>query len=337
MDISYILPIKWQTAGDIRELTDYLKSLSPYIELIIVDGSPETIFKVHKKAWEKIGKHIHPHPDLNCLNGKVNGVLSGLREANHESVVIADDDVRYTLGQLEQMDRLLRHAQLVVPQNYFEVSSWHGNWDTARSLLNRAVFHDYPGTLGIQRGFIHALGGYDGNVLFENLELIRTVEAGEGKILYPDSLYIRRILPTVKHFWSQRIRQAYDDHAQPFRWLFFICLLPLTIILAQRSIGFIPLIIVASIIIAEIGRRKSGGKNVFYPISSFFAPVWLMERGICSWLALGQKLYKGGCLYGNVIIPRAANPISKIRRDKKNKFPIDNNGFRYNTSQGSVG
>lgn len=54
---------------------------------------------------------------------------------------------------------------------------WHARWDSARSFLNRAFGDDYPGTLGVQRSALEKTGGYCGAVLFENLELIRTLQA----------------------------------------------------------------------------------------------------------------------------------------------------------------
>ena len=41
-----------------------------------------------------------------------------------------------------------RRHDLVRPQNYFEPLPWHARWDTARTLLNRGLGRDYPGTLG---------------------------------------------------------------------------------------------------------------------------------------------------------------------------------------------
>jgi hypothetical protein len=239
--------------------------------------------------------------------------------AKHNLIVIADDDVRYTIDQLYLLGELLTDHQLVSPQNYFEPCPWHGKWDTSRSLLNLALAHDYPGTLAVHRDFLLGLGGYDGDVLFENLELIRTIKAGGGKVLYKNDLLVRRLPPSTKHFWSQRVRQAYDDYAQPARLTFFILLLPLVIALSIYSLWFIPLLLIVAIATAELGRRKYGGQHVF-PIScSFFAPAWLIERGICTWLALFNKLSKGGVAYNRAIIGKAANSLGAISKRLKEK------------------
>lgn len=313
MRLSYILPIKWDAGQDTHELTGYLESIADQVELIVVDGSNPANFLLHKEAWGSYGKHIPPAPDFQFVNGKVNGVMTGLRVAQHEKVIIADDDVRYTPEQLRLVAALLEDVQLVVPQNYFSPSPWHAQWDTARTLLNRALHHDYPGTLAVQRDFINQLGGYDGNVLFENLELMRTVKAGYGKVLYKPDLYIERLPPSDKHFWSQRVRQAYDDYAQPLKLSFFFTLIPALITSAFVS-PLMPLGLLAlSVPVAEAGRRMHGGAKYFPAACALYAPCWLLERGLCTWLAMFAKLRYGGVRYNNRIISIAANPIWKLR------------------------
>ncbi|MCC3281835.1 glycosyltransferase [Arthrobacter caoxuetaonis] len=75
-------------------------------------------------------------------------VLTGIRHARTETLVIADDDVRYTADSFRRVADLLQSADVVRPQNNFSDLPWHARWDTARSLLNRALGADYPGTLG---------------------------------------------------------------------------------------------------------------------------------------------------------------------------------------------
>lgn len=301
-------------------MTEYLSSLCHRAEVIVVDGSPEVIFREHGRRWGKLCKHLRPHSDLRYLNGKVNGVLTGLREAGHENVVIADDDVRYSFDNLETVAKLLSLAELVLPQNYFSPLPWHAKWDTARTLLNRALWHDYPGTLGVRRSFLLELGGYNGDVLFENLELIRTVRAAGGTVAHVPNLFVRRLPPTVKGFWAQRVRQAYDDLAQPWRLVTFLLVLPI----AARSISSRPWMLGAAagvpIALAEAGRRRDSGGEVFPAICSLFAPLWILERAACVWAAVGQRVMRGGCRYGEGLISSAASPLWELKR----RFPQRN-------------
>ncbi|WP_229789955.1 glycosyltransferase [Pilimelia terevasa] len=132
--------------------------------------------------------------------------------------MIADDDVRYTPDQLVRLDALLHDHDLVRPQNYFSPLPWHAWWDTGRTLDNRGLGgEDVPGTLAVRRETFTAMGGYDGDVLFENLELIRTVRAHGGQDRNAPDIHVARNPPTTGRFWSRRVRQAYDDHARPAR------------------------------------------------------------------------------------------------------------------------
>ena len=116
---------------------------------------------------------------------------------------------------LAAVSSALFYADLAWPQNYFTPLPWHAAWDTARILLNRALGADSPGTLGVRRSFFTGMGGYSDAVMYENLELIRTVTAHGGRIAERPDIYVRRVPGSVRRFWEQRPRQAYDDFAQP--------------------------------------------------------------------------------------------------------------------------
>ncbi|WP_238425644.1 glycosyltransferase [Micromonospora parastrephiae] len=217
LPMSYVLPLRWHSDSGLSELTDYLRWLAGHVEVLVVDGSPADLFARHADAWRGLVRHFPPDPAGRGLNGKVVGVLTGVEAARHEHVVIADDDVRYDEAGLRAVHRLLGRVDLVRPQNFFDPLPWHAWWDTGRTLLNRALGNDYPGTLAVRRSTFRAMGGYDPNVLFENLELIRAVRAYGGVEATPAWLYVRRLPPDAAHFRGQRVRQAYDDLAQPAR------------------------------------------------------------------------------------------------------------------------
>ena len=310
---SYVLPLRWADGRDRDDLTAYLRRLSERVEVFVVDGSELSVFDANSSAWGSFVKHVRPDPDLHFLNGKVDGVLTGLRLATFDKVVVADDDVRYDDDSLERTIDLLDHADVVRPQNYFDPAPWHAQWDTARSLLNRAFAADYPGTLALRKS---ALGpeGYDGDVMFENLELLRTAEARGARVVGPLDLYVARWPPDASHFWSQRVRQAYDDFAIPGRMVVWLSLAPLVARSVVRRDPRGPLLgLVAAIGAAELGRRRAGGRAVFSPLASAMAPLWVAERALTSWLAVGQRL-TGGCRYGDKLIPRAASSARALRR-----------------------
>jgi hypothetical protein len=315
LPLSYVLPLCWKDGLARDELTAYLQRLRASCkDTIVVDGSRPDVFAANELAWGSWTLHIPPDSDTLCAMGKVAGVNTGLRNARHEGVVIADDDVRYEHEELERISMLLEDFDLVRPQNYFQPLPWHARWDTARTLLNRALGADFPGTLAVRRAPILEAGGYDGDVMFENLELIRTVEALGGSTVAPLDLYVRRLPPSARHFWGQRTRQAYDDFAIPTRMAVWLSILPvLATLLASRRWRALAAAAVASCGLAERGRRRAGGARVFPASASVLAPLWVAERGVCSWLAVLQRVRFGGVRYGEEIIPTAAHTVTHLR------------------------
>jgi hypothetical protein len=320
--VSYVLPLRWTEPGPIEKLAAYLRGIGDEVEeVLLVDGSPPAIFERHAAALQGIARHLRPHADLDFRMGKVNGVVTGVRECSHERIVLADDDVRYEPAVLRRLAALLEEADLVRPQNYFDELPWHARWDTARSLLNRVFtgdpafpVGDFPGTLAVRRSAFLASGAYDGDALFENLELMRTICAAGGAVLTPLDLYVARRPPNTEHFLSQRVRQAYDDFAMPARLGAFLAVGPLSMGLVLGGRGrWLGAAAAASIGVAELGRRRAGGAERFPASGALLAPAWLAERAVCSWLALGARL-RGGVRYGDGRLPLAANSMRRLRR-----------------------
>ncbi len=334
--IAYVLPLRWTEPGPIGELADYLRGIAGEVkEILVIDGSPQPLFGRHAEALRDVARHLQPHPDLCFQMGKVNGVVTGVRECSCERVVLADDDVRYDAAALRRVAGLLDGAHLVRPQNYFDELPWHARWDTARTLLNRVFtgdsefpVGDFPGTLAVRRSAFLATDGYDGDVLFENLELMRTIRATGGVALTLLDLYVARRPPSTAHFRSQRVRQAYDDFAIPARIAFFLAALPLALAeaaaiprrpVASRNLGAAAL---ALILAAEGGRRRAGGSSHFPASSALLAPAWVAERSLCAWLALAARL-RGGVRYGEVRLSRSATSSRVLRRRYASRSAAD--------------
>ncbi len=312
-DAEYILPLKWTSHGPVAELAAYLSHLARWLDVTVVDGSASPFFERHAEAFPPGIRHLRPAPDAvrQGGNGKVHGVLTGLAAARHERVIIADDDVRYRRPELHRVVELLGTADLVRPQNVFATMPWHARWDTGRTLLNRALGSDYPGTLGLRRSTVLAVGGYCADALFENLELIRTVRAAGGTEVRADDLFVARIPCSCRHFVRQRIRQAYDSLAQPGRLAVELGLLPLMILTrpTPQQAAVAGLAVVA---FAELGRRRHSGRTAFPPTAALWAPAWVLERAVCSWLAVAGRA-RGGVRYAGTRMALAAHSDRQLR------------------------
>ncbi len=321
--VSYILPIKTTAPHTGSEFIRYLEWAATRAEIIVVDGSSDEIFADHEAMWGDLTRHVRPAADLATPMGKVGGVLTGVRLASHERLIIADDDVRYDDDSFSRVVGALGHAHVVRPQNYFDPLPWHARWDTGRMLLNRMTGGDWPGTLGVRRSVLRATGGYDGSVMFENLELVRTVLAAGGREAVLLTAYVRRLPSTTHHFFSQRVRQAYDELARPARMVTQLAVLPAVVVLAvfgawQAVVG----IIAAVVGVAELGRWRGAARRIFPATASLCAPLWLAERAVCSWIALGAHVALGGVPYRGALLRHAATPMRVLRARYASLHPV---------------
>lgn len=315
LPVTYVLPLK--AAAPRIDLAGYLEEVSGWVaQVVVVDGSAPDVAVAHARAWPDTVEQAPVDADLTDAFGKVNGVLTGLRRGRCEAVVLADDDVRYTRRQLAEVARLLATAEAVVPANYFSTLPWHARWDTARTLINRAFGSDYPGTLGVRRSLLAATDGYDGDVLFENLELLRTVRAAGGTVAAAPGVLVARQAPPTRHFATQRVRQAYDSFAQPWRQAAELALLPALAVTARlRGAAGLAAAAAVTIAVAEVGRRRARGRAAFPASTALFAPAWVAERAVCAWLAVGCRLVLGGVPYPGVgVLRRAATPQRVLDR-----------------------
>jgi hypothetical protein len=176
--------------------------------------------------------------------------------------------------------------------------------------------------LVVRRPVLDQTGGYDGNVLFENLELIRTIEAAGGRVMNAPDFFVRRLPPSTRHFWSQRLRQAYDDFALPVRMAVWLTLAPMgTVLWVRHRRGALAAGAAASMVVAEIGRWRADGRRVFPIWASLMAPAWLSERAVCAWLAVGTRLVFGGVVYNGTVVRCASHSRHRLRRRLSNPGP----------------
>jgi hypothetical protein len=310
MNATYLLPIRLLDGGPIGELAAYVRSLSG-VETVVVDGSGAELFGALDAGVAGWAMHVHPDPRIKGCNGKVRGVLTGLQIATHDKIVVADDDVRYDVPTLGKLVDCLDHWDVVRPQNYFCPRPWHAVIDGARSLINRALDGDWPGTLAFRKSALP--NGYKADVLFENLELVRTIRCRGGRELVARDIFVARRPPTTRQFWHQRVRQAYDEFARPTRLIIALSLLPiLAIAITRRKLGVVATLAFLPVVVASAGWMRGSAYRYFSWLSVASAPLWLFERACSSWLAVFARLLLGGVPYGDITITAAATPIKDL-------------------------
>jgi len=310
------MPLRWDRPlahqrADVEEMGDYLARLLPMADVTVVDGSRPDLVAAHRAAWPAGIRVLTPDGRAG-VNGKVVGALSGIAAARHELVVLADDDVRHDRDSLISMCRALDAADVVRPQNVFTEWPWHARWDFSRALIARAFGADWPGTFGLRAGAVAAMGGWSADVLFENLEMVRTARANGCVVVNQPGLVVGRRPAPVAHFWSQRVRQAYDDLAQPGRLAVELGIIPLVVASAIWRPSLLVAIVAATVGLAEVGRRRGGGLGIPRSVP-LWAPAWVLERGVCVWLALAARA-RGGVRYHGRRLRVAAHRQSSLAR-----------------------
>ena len=323
-DVTYVLPLRREQPDEAAtaDLSAYLRDLARHVEVVVADGSPGPVRALHAAAWGGSARTVEVGPPPSGCNGKVVGVLTALAATTAPRVVVADDDVRWDAATLDRALAALDDADAVVPQNVFDPLPWHARWDTARSLVNRALGHDWGGTVVLRRD---ALGpdGYDARVLFENLELERTLRAHARTVVYRPDLLVARRPPTTRKFVEQRVRQAYDSFAQPARLTAELALAPLLgacVVGTVRGrgtaraawLGALTAVLASAVVLAEAGRRRAGGTAAWPASSALWAPAWLVERTVCVWVAVAWRA-RGGVPYAGTRIRRAAHSTAALR------------------------
>lgn len=324
---TYLCPIRANEINvqGVLEFSEYWEFLNKLgCEVLVVDGSPKEVFDNHARNWTNC-KHIKVDPQFRFLNGKVNGIMTAVPVASHEKIILADDDVRYTEGDILRMIEGLENFDVVRPQNYFSPLPVWARLDTARILLNRSTFPegDFPGTFGFRKSIFCAAGAFDGDVLFDNEELVKHLQNFGAKIKFATDFFILRKPPTWNKWLEQRPRQAYEDFVMKKRTAFFLLLLPLHLILLSKRrkklAGILSLSFAAVVIYKAFKGRRNGAKDYVAVQIPFYAPFWCLERSLSVYLAIYWKLAKGGYPFGDKVIRKGTGEAWKQKTFPEHK------------------
>jgi len=272
----------------------------------VIDGSPPEVFSKHEKTWRDVCRHEAVDPRFQFLNDKVNGVHTGVALARNDKIILADDDIRYGKIDIERMCALLDKFEVVRPQNYLRdvVQVW-ARMESARMLINRATLRtaDYPGTGGFRRQTFLNVGEYDGDVLFDNEELIRHFARRAARIAYENDFFILKLTPTFRKWLEQRPRQAYEDFGLRFKTILFASLLPIAIALAWWNPKWLSIFLL-SILVAFAGWLRGSARRYFSILACLAAPLWILERTLSTYWAFYWRTRYGGYPFGRRLLKK---------------------------------
>jgi hypothetical protein len=280
-------------------------------EVIVVDGSPVDVFARHAEAFAALGQHLPVDRRFNYRNDKVNGIHTAVEHASFDKIILADNDIRYTAASIAQVLGLLDEFEVVRPQNFLSPLPWWARMEAARMLINRATLRtgDYPGTCAFRRSAMLAAGHYDGDVLFDNEEMIRHFARHGLTIDYAIDLFVRKRPPSLRKWLEQRPRQAYEDFPLRFKSTIFFSLLPLCALafftsgLSGGSV-LLGLLVFFSIGLAFAGRARGRAAECFPLSLCLFAPLWVFERTLSTYWAFYWFVRHGGYPFGGKLLSK---------------------------------
>ncbi len=312
---TYILPLRraHYCRAEAEEWAKYLATLGDAgCEVIVVDGSDTRVFVQHDIAFGANCRHVRVDRGFGYLNDKVNGIHTGLRLASFEKIVVADDDIRYNDRNLAKVLDLLDHYEVVRPQNFLTPLPWWGLMECSRMLINRAVLRaaDYPGTCAFRLEAMKRVGSYDGDVLFDNEEMLRHFIEKGVSVAYASDLFIEKRTPGFRKWLEQRPRQAYEDFGLRGKTSLFLmlplCWVALGMKLSSDGLSVaLALSACSSILLALYGRMR-GEAAQFFPLRCCFAaPFWITERALSTYLAVWWYVTRGGYPFGGQLLSRS--------------------------------
>jgi hypothetical protein len=290
---------------------EYFRALAEAgCEVLVVDGSPREVFDAHADAWRGACRHAPVDPRYEYLNGKVNGIHTGVALASHDRVILADDDIRYAAADVRRMSGLLDSSEMVRPQNYLRPLPLWARTEAARMLINRAWIAegDYPGTLGVRRSAMLRVGHYDGDVLFDNEEIVRHFRARGAKIRYARDFFILKRPSSLRKWVEQRPRQAYEDFVMRAKTVFFAAL-PVALALAYAFAGLrgaLALALTVAVGSALLAARGlcDGAARFFPAWLCLYAPLWVAERSLSTYWAFYWRVTRGGYPFGDRLLSK---------------------------------
>lgn len=311
---TYLLPIRRSvfSAVEAQELASYFESLGAAdCEVIVVDGSPPDVFEQHRALWAPLVRHEAVDRRFGYMNDKVNGIHTGVERASCEKIVLADDDIRYAPGDVARICTLLDEFEMVRPQNYLKPLPWWARMEAARMLINRATLltGDYPGTCAFRRSAMLRVGHYDGDVLFDNEEIIRHFAAAGASIDYAIDFFIRKRPPQHSKWKEQRPRQAYEDFGLRAKTALFVSL-PIVVFLGAICAGMVGLLLCIALItlvasaVAVLGRARGEAVKFFPAYIPLYASLWVFERSASTYWALYWYFRHGGYPFGDKLLSK---------------------------------
>lgn len=313
--LSIIVPIKIDDISLLRGFKECFLKLSAHMqnyEILIVDDNPKDIYdEIHRWFVNTKIKHFRPaRKYFTGANNKLNSIEAGINESKGEYILLIDDDCRPEVDFVSNFIKRLRKDKpdcfrCIIHFKHYGLLEL---MDISSILfINIVCTHkQFWGNIGFRKSTLETVGYPNKNVLFDELAFYLKFHKTKKKIKYYSDISIT-MEPgnTLKTYFEQRLRYAYENIAYPLRFLVSLTILPIVLLLLsyKNSWSWIFVLgVFASILGAGFLGQLLYGKHM--PKFTFlYTPLWFLPYPLFSWLSI-MAYFTGGIGFGG----------SKIRR-----------------------
>lgn len=293
---SYVVRVQNAAASttDLRDLAHYLSTLGVAgCDVVLLDAASPLQFEINGRILRWVGRHVKPGPEQCAGGGGIDIIRAAGTFAACEKVIVATDDVRYSVEAIGQMCELLEMHEVVEPQDYLDPLPWWGGVEAGRMLIQRGVEPkpDHGTTFGFRRGALRALWAL-GSVSTVEAQSRRLAAVG-AEIHAAGDVFVRREAGPFSDWLSARPRRAAEHFTSPFESALFFSILPLLILLTTLGGLRLAGACAGTIAFGAVGMALHGraGATAFFPMRAcFLAPLWVFERSVSVYWALFRAL-----------------------------------------------
>lgn len=293
---SYVVVVGNGTGGgsELRDLASYLSTLGVAdCDVVILDASSRLQFDLNARVLRWVGRHIQVRPEHRTQNGGVDVIRAAVAHAGCEKVIVAAEDVRYTVDAIGRLCDLLDVHEVAEPQDYLDPLPWWAGIEAGRMLVHRGIEPqpDHGATFAFRRTALRALRALTSAILTE--DPVRRLETSGAEVHAAGDVFVRREPGAFRDWLEQRPREAGEDFARPMKSAIFFSIVPLLIVLALLggaglAGGYAGVIAFGGVALAFRGRLGAGA---YFPLRAcLFAPLWIAERSVSVYWALYRKL-----------------------------------------------
>jgi hypothetical protein len=166
------------------------------------------------------------------------------------------------------------------------------------------------------------VGHYDGDVLFDNEEIVKHFQLKGAHICYARDFFLLKLPPPFGKWIEQRPRQAYEDFVMRAKTSFFAAV-PIVLAITLLKSGWQMTLICAALIsfgaiVSAIFGLNNGAVKFFSPKIVFYAPLWVAERCVSTYWAFYWYLTYGGYPFGDKVVSKGTGRAWKAETPEEN-------------------